>query len=70
MNKILNILYIIFLSLFEFIIDIMIVLLSIYFIYIIFGFNIITHIISLIICISGFTYGFNDLINTYKENNK
>ena len=68
MNNILDILYKSCLAFFEFVIDIMIVLLSVYFIYIFFGYNIITNIISLIICISGFTYGFNDMINCYKEN--
>jgi len=67
-NNIIRIIYSTFLGIFEFIVDLLITLLTIYIINSLFDKSLIVTIISYIILISGLTYGINDLIEKYKEN--
>ena len=67
-NNVIKIIYSTFLGIFEFIVDILITLLTIYAINVLFDKSLIITIISYIILASGLTYGINDIIEKYKEN--
>ena len=68
MKKILNIVYIISLSIFEFIIDLLIIFLSVIILIGIFNENIYVNSIILLIVLCGLIYGVNDIIEVYNEN--
>ena len=67
-NNIIKIIYSTFLGIFEFIVDLLITLLTVYIINTVFDKSLVITIISYIILISGLTYGINDIIEKYKEN--
>lgn len=60
--------YIGFVAIFEFIVDILITLITIYILNSFFNESLIITIISYIILVSGLTYGINDIIETYQRN--
>lgn len=67
-NNIIKIIYATFLGIFEFIVDILITILTIYAINTLFDKSLVITIISYIILASGLTYGINDIIEKYREN--
>lgn len=67
-NNIIKIIYATFLGIFEFIVDILITILTIYAINTLFDKSLVITIISYIILVSGLTYGINDIIEKYREN--
>lgn len=66
-NDIIKNIYIGFIAIFEFIVDILITLITIYILNSFFDESLIITIISYIILVSGLTYGINDIIETYKR---
>ena len=67
-NNIIKIIYAAFLGIFEFMVDILITILTIYAINTLFDKSLVITIISYIILASGLTYGINDIIEKYREN--
>ena len=67
--KIIKFLYIGFLSLFEFIVDILICILAVYILNICFEPCTTIKIINYIILFTGLVYGINDIFETYRKNN-
>ena len=68
MNKILDIILRIALSIFEFIIDLLIIFVSVVILKGIFGDNIYVNSIILLIVFCGLVYGIHDFIEVYNEN--
>jgi len=68
MNRILDIIYRIALSLFEFIVDLLIIFVCIVILKGIFGDNVYVNITILLITFCGLVYGIHDFIEVYKEN--
>ena len=68
MRKMLDIIYRIILSLFEFIVDLLIIFVCIVILKGIFGDNIYVNIAILLITFCGLVYGIHDFIEIYKEN--
>ena len=67
-ERVIKIIYAILLGTFEFIVDMLITLLTIYAINTLFEKTLVITIISYIILASGLTYGINDIIEKYQEN--
>ena len=68
MKRILDIIYRIALSIFEFIIDLLIIFVSVVILKRIFGDNIYVNSIILLIVFCGLVYGIHDFIEVYNEN--
>lgn len=67
-NNIIKNIYSALLGIFEFIVDMLITLLTIYAVNTFFDKSLVITIISYIILASGLTYGINDIIEKYREN--
>ena len=67
-NNIIKNIYSALLGIFEFIVDMLITLLTIYTVNTFFDKSLVITIISYIILASGLTYGINDIIEKYREN--